>query len=95
MIQLRPQFLFLFVPFPSGQSCTAGSRIFVQEGIYDKFIEKFTAIAQAFGDNTGDPFSPTTKHGPQVSQTQYDVGISDNKNSLPIITFSLCLTSSA
>ncbi|KAF7297870.1 Aldehyde dehydrogenase [Mycena chlorophos] len=55
-----------------GQSCIAGSRIFVQEGIYDKFVAGYTAAIQAFANATGDPFSPGTKHGPQVSQTQFD-----------------------
>ncbi|KAF7368654.1 Aldehyde dehydrogenase 5 [Mycena venus] len=55
-----------------GQSCVAGSRMFVQEGIYPEFMEKFTAMVKAFGEATGDPFAPTTMHGPQVSQVQFD-----------------------
>ncbi|KAJ7087937.1 aldehyde dehydrogenase [Mycena belliarum] len=55
-----------------GQSCIAGSRIFVQEGIYPQFMEKFTAVVQALGRATGDPFSSTTQHGPQVSKVQFD-----------------------
>nr|ALG75772.1 aldehyde dehydrogenase 2 [Tricholoma vaccinum] len=58
--------------FNMGQVCTAGSRIFVQEGIYDQFLAKFTAAATAVEAGTGDPFSPGTLHGPQVSQTQFD-----------------------
>ncbi|KAF8154950.1 aldehyde dehydrogenase [Crassisporium funariophilum] len=58
--------------FNMGQACTAGSRIFVHEAIYDKFLEQFSAIAQDLGKNTGDPFHPGTQHGPQVSQTQFD-----------------------
>ncbi|KAJ7277283.1 aldehyde dehydrogenase [Mycena rebaudengoi] len=55
-----------------GQSCVAGSRIFVQEGIYPQFIEKFTAVVKGLGQATGDPFNGKTQHGPQVSQTQFD-----------------------
>ncbi|KAF7368642.1 Aldehyde dehydrogenase [Mycena venus] len=55
-----------------GQSCVAGSRIFVQEGIYPQFIEKFTAMVKDLGQATGDPFAPTTRHGPQASQVQFD-----------------------
>ncbi|KAJ7171286.1 aldehyde dehydrogenase [Mycena filopes] len=55
-----------------GQSCVAGTRIFVQEGIYPQFIEKFTAAVREFGQATGDPFAPGTRHGPQVSQVQFD-----------------------
>lgn len=61
-----------------GQACTAGSRIFVQEGIYDTFMAKFTAIAQALTQKAGDPFTPGTMHGPQVSQTQFDVCLSSS-----------------
>lgn len=55
-----------------GQSCTAGSRIFVQESIYPAFLEKFTALAKDLADHTGSPFDPDTQHGPQISQTQFD-----------------------
>jgi len=55
-----------------GQSCVAASRIFVQEGIYNKFLEHFTTLAKNLGDNAGSPFDPKTQHGPQVSKTQFD-----------------------
>jgi len=58
--------------FNMGQSCVAGSRIFIQEGIYDDFMTKFTAMAQSLGKATGDPFGKGTLHGPQVSQTQFN-----------------------
>jgi aldehyde dehydrogenase (NAD+) len=56
-----------------GQSCIAGSRIFVQEGIYDEFLAKFADIAKGLGAAAGDPFASDTRHGPQVSQNQFDV----------------------
>ncbi|KDQ51384.1 hypothetical protein JAAARDRAFT_140360 [Jaapia argillacea MUCL 33604] len=56
--------------FNHGQACAAGSRIFVQAGIYDEFMKRFTAHSQAL--TLGDPFEPTTYQGPQVSQTQFD-----------------------
>ncbi|KAG5337186.1 hypothetical protein C0989_010342, partial [Termitomyces sp. Mn162] len=55
-----------------GQSCAAGSRIFVQEGIYDEFLAKFTAIAKNLAATTGDPFAIGMQHGPQISQVQFD-----------------------
>ncbi|KAJ8483084.1 hypothetical protein ONZ45_g14723 [Pleurotus djamor] len=55
-----------------GQMCSAGSRIFVQEGIYPKFVEAFSKAAQSLGSAIGDPFQTSSKHGPQVSQTQFD-----------------------
>jgi aldehyde dehydrogenase (NAD+) len=53
-----------------GQTCCAGSRIFVQEGIYDAFVERFTAKTQEL--KLGDPFSHDSYQGPQVSQIQFD-----------------------
>ncbi|KAF9468329.1 putative 1-pyrroline-5-carboxylate dehydrogenase [Collybia nuda] len=56
--------------FNMGQVCCAGSRIFVQEGIYDEFLQKFRDVAKSL--KTGDLFDPTTNHGPQVSKIQFD-----------------------
>ena len=53
-----------------GQCCCAGTRIYVQEGIYDKFLEAFKK--RALANKVGDPFAPDTFQGPQVSQLQYD-----------------------
>lgn len=56
--------------FNHGQCCCAGSRIYVQESIYDKFIERFRERAAA--NKVGDPFAQETFQGPQVSQVQFD-----------------------
>ncbi|KAK2464930.1 hypothetical protein APHAL10511_003006 [Amanita phalloides] len=56
--------------FNHGQACIAGSRIFVQEGIHDKFLEGLTQCAKAI--KLGDPFSADTVHGPLVSKIQYE-----------------------
>ncbi|KAE9391896.1 aldehyde dehydrogenase [Gymnopus androsaceus JB14] len=56
----------------SGQICVAGSRIFVQEGIYDTFMQGFSRTAKGMSMKTGDPFASGTMHGPVVSQTQFD-----------------------
>ncbi|TFY72347.1 hypothetical protein EVG20_g654 [Dentipellis fragilis] len=56
--------------FNHGQMCCAGSRIFVQAGIYDEFLQRFTAKARAI--RLGDPFAAESDQGPQISQTQYD-----------------------
>jgi len=53
-----------------GQCCCAGSRIYVQEGIYDKFIQRFKE--RATKNVVGDPFDQQTFQGPQVSQVQFD-----------------------
>jgi aldehyde dehydrogenase (NAD+) len=56
--------------FNQGQCCCAGSRLFVQEKVYDEFVQKM--VAKAKGRKVGDPFDPTTQQGPQVSQEQFD-----------------------
>src|ERR1700748_2409041 len=56
--------------FNHGQCCCAGSRIYVQEGVYDKFLQKFKERAQK--NVVGDPFGEQTFQGPQVSKQQFD-----------------------
>lgn len=54
--------------FNQGQVCCAGSRIFVQEGIYDEFVSKLT---QAFKEvKVGDPMSMQTQMGSQINEKQ-------------------------
>lgn len=56
--------------FNQGQCCCAGSRILVQEGIYDKFLELFKQKAAA--NKVGDPFEKGTFQGPQINKTQFE-----------------------
>jgi aldehyde dehydrogenase (NAD+) len=56
--------------FNHGQCCCAGSRVYVQEGIYDKFVARFKERAQK--NVVGDPFDANTFQGPQVSKVQFD-----------------------
>ena len=56
--------------FNHGQCCCAGSRVFVEEKIYDQFVEKSGARARR--RTVGDPFDPKTEQGPQVDQIQFD-----------------------
>lgn len=53
-----------------GQSCVAGSRTFVHESIYDKFIEKCIAIAKKIV--VGDPLDKDTTQGAIVSKEQFE-----------------------
>lgn len=53
-----------------GQACCAGSRVFVQESIYDEFQKKFLEHTKTL--KVGDPFEADTFQGPQISQVQYD-----------------------
>lgn len=59
------------VMYNQGQVCTATSRILVQDGIYDRFVEAFKAQIKNVSV-IGDPFDEATFQGPQVSQAQYD-----------------------
>ena len=56
--------------FNQGQVCCAGSRVFVEDKVYDKFVEQSTARAQR--RTVGDPFDAGTEQGPQVDQTQLE-----------------------
>ena len=60
--------LQLGILFNQGQVCCAGSRVFVQEGIYDQFV---AAAVDAFNKVTvGNPLDPNTQMGAQVDQGQ-------------------------
>lgn len=50
--------------FNQGQCCTAGSRIYVEESIYEEFVQR--SVERAKRRVVGSPFDPTTEQGPQV-----------------------------
>lgn len=54
--------------FNHGQCCCAGSRIFVQENIYDEFVAKSVEAGKKI--RVGDPFDASTDQGPQVDDNQ-------------------------
>ncbi|KAI0676795.1 NAD-aldehyde dehydrogenase [Trametes maxima] len=60
----------LGILYNTGQDCTAGSRVFVQDTIYDKFVqllvEKFKQL------KVSDGFDEQAGGGPVVSKMQYD-----------------------
>lgn len=62
--------LQLGILFNQGQVCCAGSRVFVQEGIYDKFVEE--AVKQFNAVNVGDPMDPATQMGSQINEKQLE-----------------------
>src|SRR5699024_1810765 len=53
-----------------GQVCASGSRLYVQEGIYNKFMDEF--INKAKQIRIGDPLDPSTQMGPQISLPQLE-----------------------
>jgi aldehyde dehydrogenase (NAD+) len=52
-----------------GQTCTAISRYYVHENVYEKFIELYKSRIQKIS-KIGHPFAEGTFHGPQVSDIQ-------------------------
>ncbi|XP_010250355.1 PREDICTED: aldehyde dehydrogenase family 2 member C4-like [Nelumbo nucifera] len=56
--------------YNKGEICVAGSRVYVQEEIYDKFVEKAAEKAKTWVP--GDPFDPNARVGPQVDKRQFD-----------------------
>ena len=54
-----------------GQICTATSRILVQEGVYEKFVEMFKEQVKGVS-KVGDPFKEETFQGPQVTKAQFE-----------------------
>lgn len=56
----------------TGQVCFAASRVYVQEGIYDKFVEGYKKAMQASSKTIGDPDKADTVMGPLVDQAQFD-----------------------
>ncbi|TMW97471.1 hypothetical protein EJD97_005430 [Solanum chilense] len=56
--------------FNKGEICVAGSRLFIQEGIYDKFVKKLEQMVKTWV--VGDPFDPNSHQGPQVDKKQYE-----------------------
>ena len=55
--------------FNMGQCCCAGSRTFVEESIYDAFVERSVEMAKK--RKVGDPFDLSVEQGPQVNFFQF------------------------
>lgn len=54
----------------NGERCTAGSRIFIQESVYDEFVQEFARRAKNI--IVGDPQDPNTQVGSMITQAHYD-----------------------
>lgn len=52
----------------TGQDCTAATRIYVQQEVYDQFLERFAELARQV--RVGHPFDATTDIGPLLSDAQ-------------------------
>ncbi|KAK3714075.1 hypothetical protein LTR37_008104 [Vermiconidia calcicola] len=56
----------------SGQICFASSRVLVQEGIADKYIEAVKKSMEGAADKMGDPADEKTAYGPLADKKQFD-----------------------
>jgi aldehyde dehydrogenase (NAD+) len=56
----------------TGQVCFAASRVYVQEGIYDKFVEGYKKALEEKAKTVGDPEAETTVLGPLIDKSQFD-----------------------
>ncbi|KAF2461168.1 aldehyde dehydrogenase [Lineolata rhizophorae] len=54
----------------TGQVCFAASKVYVQEGIYDKFLAKYKAGIESKVQEMGDPEQESTCIGPLVDKAQ-------------------------
>jgi len=54
----------------NGERCTAGSRIFIQETVYEQFVAEFAARAKRL--IVGDPQDPKTQVGSMITRQHYD-----------------------
>lgn len=55
----------------TGQVCFAATRLYVQEGIYDKFVAKYKAALEERAKTIGDPEDEGTLMGPLVDEAQF------------------------
>jgi len=56
--------------FNQGQVCTSGTRIFVQENIYDEFVK--LSVERALKRPVGSPWDMSIDQGPQIDRSQFD-----------------------
>ena len=62
------QFSMLAILSTQGEVCVGGSRLLLQEEIYDEFLEKLKVKFEAL--RVGDPTDPSSQMGPLVSEEQ-------------------------
>jgi len=55
----------------SGQSCIAGSRLYIQKGIYNEFLQKLVKLAEKI--KIGSPMDPDTQMGPLNNFKQLEI----------------------
>ena len=74
--------------YNGGQTCTAGTRLIVEQSIKDQFVEMVSAISRDW--MPGDPLDPATAMGPMIDEAQCQtvtdyVGIGSNEGAELIV----------
>ncbi len=69
-IEQAVRVMMLAMFYNTGECCTAGTRLFVHEDIYEEFMERFVESAENL--QMGDPLSKDTRLGPKVSEEQVE-----------------------
>jgi aldehyde dehydrogenase (NAD+) len=69
-IDAAVQAAFWGIFWNKGEVCVAGSRLLVEESIYDEIVEKLTIMAKAA--ILGDPLDAKTQIGPIATKPEYD-----------------------
>ena len=56
--------------YSTGQVCSNGTRVFVQSGIHDRFVDRLIERTKTI--RIGDPLDPETQMGPLVNKAQHE-----------------------
>ena len=56
--------------YSTGQVCSNGTRVFVQNGLHDRFLDRLTERTKAI--RIGDPLDPETQMGPLINKAQHE-----------------------
>jgi acyl-CoA reductase-like NAD-dependent aldehyde dehydrogenase len=64
----------------SGQSCIAGSRLYIQKGIYNEFLQKLVKRAEKI--KIGSPMDPDTQMGPLNNFKQLEIIVKNIKETV-------------
>lgn len=60
--------------YSTGQICSNGTRVFVQKGLHDRFVERLVERTKKI--SIGDPLDPETQMGPLVNKAQHEKVVS-------------------
>jgi betaine-aldehyde dehydrogenase len=56
--------------YSTGQVCSNGTRVFVQKGLHDRFLDRLIERTKTI--RLGDPLDPETQMGPLISKAQHE-----------------------